>query len=91
MDEEGLSDKQKTEREQQHALKEIEVLQLKQSRLRVDEFELIKVIGWGTFGELWLVQNQHTGHVYAMKILKKADMVETDKFAHVREERDILS
>ena len=31
-----------------------------------------------------------TGHVYAMKILRKAEMVEKEQVAHVRAERDIL-
>ena len=31
-----------------------------------------------------------TGHVYAMKVLRKAEMVEKEQVAHVRAERDIL-
>ncbi|XP_025086391.1 serine/threonine-protein kinase 38-like isoform X1 [Pomacea canaliculata] len=90
MDDEGLSDEQKNERRQQHALKETEFLRLKRSRLGVDDFESIKVIGRGAFGEVRLVQKRDTGHVYAMKILRKADMLEKDQVAHVRAERDIL-
>ena len=37
-----------------------------------------------------MVQKVDTGHVYAMKILRKADMVEKEQVAHVRAERDIL-
>lgn len=37
-----------------------------------------------------LVQKNDTGHVYAMKILRKADMLEKEQVAHVRAERDIL-
>ncbi|GFN98686.1 serine/threonine-protein kinase 38-like protein, partial [Plakobranchus ocellatus] len=51
MDEEGLTDEQKSERRQQHALKETEFLRLKRSRLGVDDFESLKVIGRGAFGE----------------------------------------
>ncbi|XP_059161991.1 serine/threonine-protein kinase tricornered-like isoform X4 [Physella acuta] len=91
MDEEGLSEEQKSERRQQHALKETEFLRLKRSRLGVDDFESLKVIGRGAFGEVRLVQKKDTGHVYAMKILRKADMVEKDQIAHVRAERDILA
>lgn len=90
MDDEGLSDEQKNERRQQHALKETEFLRLKRSRLGVDDFESLKVIGRGAFGEVRLVQKKDTGHVYAMKILRKADMLEKDQVAHVRAERDIL-
>lgn len=90
MDDEGLSDEQKSERRQQHAIKETEFLRLKRSRLGVDDFESLKVIGRGAFGEVRLVQKKDTGHVYAMKILRKADMLEKDQIAHVRAERDIL-
>lgn len=37
-----------------------------------------------------LTQKIDTGHVYAMKILRKADMVEKEQIAHVRAERDVL-
>nr|KAG5692397.1 hypothetical protein BaRGS_000681 [Batillaria attramentaria] len=80
----------KNERRQQHAMKETEFLRLKRSRLGVDDFESLKVIGRGAFGEVRLVQKKDTGHVYAMKILRKADMLEKDQVAHVRAERDIL-
>lgn len=90
MDEEGLSEEQKSERRQQHAVKETEFLRLKRSRLGVDDFESLKVIGRGAFGEVRLVQKKDTGHVYAMKILRKIDMLEKEQVAHVRAERDIL-
>ena len=37
-----------------------------------------------------LGQKLDTGHVYAMKILRKGDMVEKEQIAHVRAERDVL-
>ena len=37
-----------------------------------------------------LVQKIDTGHVYAMKILRKTDMVAKEQLAHVRADRDIL-
>ena len=45
----------------------------------MDDFESLKVIGKGAFGEVRLVQKVDTGHVYAMKILRKADMVEKEQ------------
>ena len=43
-----------------------------------------------TYFPLRLVQKIDTGHIYAMKVLRKKDMVEKDQLAHVRAERDIL-
>ncbi|XP_069133279.1 serine/threonine-protein kinase tricornered-like [Argopecten irradians] len=80
----------KNERRQQHATKETEFLRLKRSRLDIDDFSPIKVIGRGAFGEVRLVQKKDTGHVYAMKILRKQDMLDKDQVAHVRAERDVL-
>lgn len=53
---EGLSEQQKQEKRLQHAQKETEFLRLKRSRLGVEDFEPLKVIGRGAFGEvrLWL-------------------------------------
>ena len=65
-------------------------MRLKRSRLGVEDFEPLKVIGRGAFGEVRLVQKKDTGHVYAMKILHKSDMLEREQVAHVRAERDIL-
>lgn len=87
---ENLTEEQKQEKRMQHAQKETEFLRLKRSRLGVEDFEPLKVIGRGAFGEVRLVQKKDTGHVYAMKILRKADMLEKEQVAHVRAERDIL-
>ena len=63
---------------------------MKRSRLGVEDFDPLKVIGRGAFGEVRLVQKKDTGHVYAMKILRKTDMLEKEQVAHVRAERDVL-
>jgi len=47
-----ISEAQKAEKRQQHAVKETEYLRLKRSRLGVDDFEPLKVIGKGAFGEV---------------------------------------
>ncbi|XP_030845020.1 serine/threonine-protein kinase tricorner [Strongylocentrotus purpuratus] len=86
----GLPEEDKREKRTQHAQKETEFLRLKRSRLGCDDFESIKVIGRGAFGEVRLVQKKDTGHIYAMKILRKCDMHEKEQVAHVRAERDIL-
>ncbi|KAL7982800.1 hypothetical protein Chor_005203 [Crotalus horridus] len=90
MEKEGLADEEKKLRRSQHARKETEFLRLKRTRLGLDDFESLKVIGRGAFGEVRLVQKKDTGHIYAMKILRKADMLEKEQVAHIRAERDIL-
>jgi len=88
--ENNLSDSDKIERRRLHAQKETEYLRMKRAKLGVDDFEPLKVIGKGAFGEVRLVQKIDNGHVYAMKVLRKSEMVEKEQVAHVRAERDIL-
>jgi len=87
---ENMSEEQRAEKRHAHAIRETEFLRLKRSRLGVDDFDPLKVIGRGAFGEVRLVQKRDTGHVYAMKILRKSAMVEKEQVAHVRAERDVL-
>lgn len=82
--------KTKSEQRQQHALKATQFLRLKCSRLSVEDLVPLRVIGRGAFDEVRLVQKLVTGHVYAMKILRKADMVEKKQLVHVPAERDVL-
>ena len=50
--ESGISESQKDEKRVAHAAKETEFLRLKRSRLGVDDFVPLKVIGKGAFGEV---------------------------------------
>lgn len=86
----GCGEEERKKKRLLHATKETEFLRLKRTRLGKDDFEPLKVIGRGAFGEVRLVQKKDTGHVYAMKILRKSDMLAKEQVAHVRAERDIL-
>ena len=66
-------------------------LRLRRTRLGLDDFRTVKVIGKGAFGEVRVVQKVDTGKIYAMKTLKKAEMFKKDQLAHVRAERDVLA
>ncbi|KAG0306390.1 Serine/threonine-protein kinase [Dissophora globulifera] len=71
--------------------KESQFLRLRRTRLGLDDFATVKVIGKGAFGEVRLVQKQDSGKIYAMKTLRKADMFKKDQLAHVKAERDVLA
>ena len=89
IDEEALKAEEKRPWRSARTRKETEFLRLKRARLGLED-ESLKVIGRGAFGEVWLVQKKDMGHVYAMKILRKADMLEKEQLGHIRAERDIL-
>ncbi|KAI6215403.1 hypothetical protein M3Y94_00381600 [Aphelenchoides besseyi] len=91
MVEKGLSESEKEEERKVQANRETDYLRLRRTRLSVSDFRSLKVIGRGAFGEVRLVQKEDTGHIYAMKILRKSEMLAKEQTAHVRAERDILS
>ncbi|KAJ7180131.1 kinase-like domain-containing protein [Mycena crocata] len=76
---------------QQLGKKESTFLRLRRTKLGLDNFRTVKVIGKGAFGEVRLVQKTDTGKIYAMKTLKKEEMLKKDQLAHVRAERDVLA
>jgi len=43
--------------------------------MKATDFNVIKVIGRGAFGEVQLVRHKSTKKVYAMKLLSKYEMV----------------
>ena len=51
------------------------VERIKQYRLSRDDFETVKIIGKGAFGEVAVVRAKATGRIYAMKILNKWEML----------------
>uniref|UniRef100_A0A672RHI5 non-specific serine/threonine protein kinase n=1 Tax=Sinocyclocheilus grahami TaxID=75366 RepID=A0A672RHI5_SINGR len=63
---------------------------VKEMRLHRDDFEMLKVIGRGAFGEVAVVKMKHTERVYAMKILNKWEMLKRAETACFREERNVL-
>uniref|UniRef100_A0A673MIA6 Serine/threonine-protein kinase MRCK alpha n=1 Tax=Sinocyclocheilus rhinocerous TaxID=307959 RepID=A0A673MIA6_9TELE len=63
---------------------------VKQMRLHKEDFEILKVIGRGAFGEVAVVKVKNTDKVFAMKILNKWEMLKRAETACFREERDML-
>lgn len=45
------------------------------SVVRMDDFSAIKVIGKGSYGKVILVKKNDTGQLFAMKRLKKDELV----------------
>ncbi|KRY33700.1 Serine/threonine-protein kinase LATS1 [Trichinella spiralis] len=71
--------------------KESWYLRLKRQKMNSSMFEKIKIIGVGAFGEVTLVRKKDTNTLFAMKVLRKLDVIKRNQAAHVKAERDILS
>eukprot|EP00062_Callorhinchus_milii_P021130 gi/632977527/ref/XP_007905396.1/ PREDICTED: serine/threonine-protein kinase MRCK alpha isoform X2 [Callorhinchus milii] len=65
-------------------------VKVKQMRLHKEDFEILKVIGRGAFGEVAVVKLRNVEKVFAMKILNKWEMLKRAETACFREERDVL-
>uniref|UniRef100_A0A183A4G8 non-specific serine/threonine protein kinase n=1 Tax=Echinostoma caproni TaxID=27848 RepID=A0A183A4G8_9TREM len=62
-----------------------------QPKVRPHDFQLLKVLGKGGYGKVFLARKMDTGQTYAMKVLKKASIVTNAKdTAHTKSERNIL-
>ncbi|GCB62373.1 hypothetical protein scyTo_0004241 [Scyliorhinus torazame] len=63
-------------------------------KVGIENFELLKVLGTGAYGKVFLVRKisgHDTGELFAMKVLKKATIVQKAKTAeHTRTERQVL-
>ncbi|GMG99128.1 hypothetical protein Nepgr_000968 [Nepenthes gracilis] len=71
--------------------KETEFMRLKRNRICVDDFELLTIIGRGAYGEVQLCREKSSGNIYAMKKLKKSEMLSRGQVEHVRAERNLLA
>uniref|UniRef100_F1KS86 Rho-associated protein kinase let-502 n=2 Tax=Ascaris suum TaxID=6253 RepID=F1KS86_ASCSU len=67
------------------------VRRISELRLKGTDFQLIKVIGRGAYGEVQLVRHIASQNVYAMKLLSKSEMLRRSDSAFFWEERDIMA
>ncbi|KAJ6737594.1 SERINE/THREONINE-PROTEIN KINASE [Salix viminalis] len=94
--EKKLADADVSEEDQSNLLKflekkETEYMRLQRHKMGVDDFELLTMIGKGAFGEVRVCREKTTGHVYAMKKLKKSEMLRRGQVEHVKAERNLLA
>lgn len=55
-----------------------------------DDFDVLRLLGKGTFGQVYQVRKKDNGRIYAMKILSKKLIVKKKEIAHTIGERNIL-
>lgn len=57
----------------------------------LDDFELLRLIGTGSFAKVLLVRHKATGQLFAMKVLKKEELFRRNQIDHTKTERLILA
>ena len=60
------------------------------SNITKKDFEMISVIGKGSYGKVMLVKKRDSGQLYALKVLKKAEIIRRNQVEHTMTERRIL-
>ena len=58
---------------------------------RMEDLDILKVIGTGTFARVCLCRTKATKKYYALKILTMRDVIKLKQVEHVRNEKNILS
>ncbi|KAJ1929206.1 cAMP-dependent protein kinase catalytic subunit [Tieghemiomyces parasiticus] len=60
-------------------------------RTTLGDYELQVTLGTGTFGRVYLCRKHHTSEYFAMKVLRKIDVVKLKQVEHINSEREILN
>ncbi|TDH06568.1 hypothetical protein EPR50_G00114860 [Perca flavescens] len=87
----GLSEAEQEQMRKMLNQKESNYNRLRRAKMDKSMFVKIKTLGIGAFGEVCLTRKVDTGALYAMKTLRKKDVLNRNQVAHVKAERDILA
>ena len=91
MEEMQLDPEKQQEAEALHDRNETEHLRSQRLKLTVQDFDQLDIIGRGAFGEVRLCREKTSSNIYAMKKLKKAEMVLKGQVQHVHAELEVMS
>ena len=58
--------------------------------ITIDDFQLLKVVGRGSFGKVYMAKKKDNGRIYAVKTLKKDFIIRTNQTNNTKIERDIM-
>jgi protein-serine/threonine kinase len=58
--------------------------------IKLEDFVIMKMVGKGTFGKVFLVQHMITKKIYAMKCIRKDIVIDNEQFENIKLEKDIL-
>jgi len=75
----------------QFSSNETSISRMQRKRVSLKDFEMLKQIGRGGSGEIWLVKYQFDGRLYAMKIINKLNSIVSEQIDGIRCERNLLA
>ena len=59
--------------------------------MSIDDFEILKPVSRGAFGRVYLARKRATGDLFAIKVMRKADLIRKNMVQSVKNERNILA
>lgn len=65
-------------------------LRTTKGKYNLQDFDIQRTLGTGSFGRVHLVQSKHNQRYYAVKVLKKAQVVKMKQVEHTNDERKML-
>jgi protein kinase A len=71
---------------------QVQATQIRQTKGKysLGDFDILRTLGTGSFGRVHLVQSKHNQRFYAVKVLKKAQVVKMKQVEHTNDERRML-
>ncbi|XP_022108972.1 serine/threonine-protein kinase LATS1-like isoform X2 [Acanthaster planci] len=87
----GLSEEAQNQMRLMLNQKESNYIRLRRAKMQKSLFKRIKTLGIGAFGEVTLARKIDTRQLFAIKTLRKAEVLQRNQVAHVKAERDILA
>lgn len=66
------------------------VVRQTKGKYSLGDFEILRTLGTGSFGRVHLVQSKHNQRFYAVKVLKKQQVVKMKQVEHTNDERKML-
>ena len=69
----------------------VEYIENRTRALKIEDFDLLKVVGKGSFGKVMQVKKKDTQRIYALKTIRKAHIISRSEVAHTLAERSVLS
>jgi len=61
-----------------------------QKKVSQEDFELLAVIGRGSFGKVMQVKHRAIGKIYAMKVMRKDMIIAKNQVTHTKDEKHVL-
>ena len=59
-------------------------------KINEGSFDILKMLGKGYFGRVYLVEKKDTKDLYALKVISKLDIIKRDFIQHLKDEKSIM-